>query len=162
VQSVLTRSFASEAPKETPKAAPTPTPPPSGGSNTLLYVAGAAVAAGAGYYFFATPAGKSVAQQAEQKVKAATGPAKPAFTGGDQGFVSLVLENVEIVNHNTKKLRFKLPEDDNVSGLHIASAILTKYKGPEDEKPTLRPYTPVSDEGKPDIKQLFVLPVFIC
>ena len=62
--------------------------------------------------------------------------------------MSLKLDSVENINHNTKKLRFKLPEDDNVSGLHIASAILTKYKGPEDEKPTLRPYTPVSDEGE--------------
>jgi hypothetical protein len=35
-----------------------------------------------------------------------------------------------------------------VSGLHVASAILTKYKGPNDEKATLRPYTPISDESK--------------
>lgn len=34
-----------------------------------------------------------------------------------------------------------------VSGLHVASAILTKYKGPEDEKAVLRPYTPISDES---------------
>lgn len=61
--------------------------------------------------------------------------------------MSLKLEDTEIINHNTKKLRFKLPEDDMVSGLDVASAILTKYKGPEDEKATLRPYTPTSDEG---------------
>jgi cytochrome-b5 reductase len=30
--------------------------------------------------------------------------------------------------------------------LTSTAAILTKYKGPEDAKPTLRPYTPVSDE----------------
>ena len=75
-------------------------------------------------------------------------PAKPAFTGGDQGFVSLKLAEVENINHNTKKFRFELPEPDMVSGLPVASAILTKYKGPNDEKATLRPYTPVSDEGK--------------
>jgi cytochrome-b5 reductase len=74
--------------------------------------------------------------------------AKSAFTGGDQGFISLKLESVENVNHNTKKFRFALPEDDQVSGLHIASAILTKHKGPEMEKPAIRPYTPISDEGK--------------
>jgi len=68
------------------------------------------------------------------------------FTGGDQGFVDLKLESVENVSHNTKKLRFALPERD-VSGLSIASALLTKYKGPEMEKPVLRPYTPTSDEG---------------
>lgn len=45
---------------------------------------------------------------------------KKAFTGGDQGFVSLVLEKSEIVNHNTKKLTFKLPESDMESGLPVA------------------------------------------
>lgn len=107
-----------------------------------LYVAGgAAIAGAAGYYFMN---GTSAAQQATaQKAPAAT----PAFTGGDQGFVSLKLAEVETVNHNTKRFRFELPEKDQVSGLHIASAILTKYKGPNDEKATLRPYTPVSDEG---------------
>jgi len=74
--------------------------------------------------------------------------AKSAFTGGDQGFISLKLESVEDVNHNTKKFRFALPESDQVSGLVIASAILTKFKGPEMDKPAIRPYTPVSDEGR--------------
>ena len=45
-----------------------------------------------------------------------------------------------------KKFRFALPSDEHVSGLSVASAILTKYKGPEMEKPVVRPYTPVSDE----------------
>lgn len=92
--------------------------------------------------------GSPAAQKAEAKVKQAVGGAgKPAFTGGDQGFISLKLADVETVNHNTKRFRFELPEADMVSGLQIASAILTKYKGPEDEKATLRPYTPISDEG---------------
>lgn len=34
-----------------------------------------------------------------------------------------------------------------VSGLHIASAILTKYKPLDAEKPVIRPYTPISDEN---------------
>jgi cytochrome-b5 reductase len=72
---------------------------------------------------------------------------KSTFTGGDQGFISLKLDSVEIINHNTKKFRFALPDKDAVSGLHIASALLTKYKGPEKEKPVIRPYTPVNDEG---------------
>jgi cytochrome-b5 reductase len=71
---------------------------------------------------------------------------KPTFTGGDQGFVSLKLAEVENINHNTRRFRFELPEGDNVSGLHVASALLAKYKGPNDEKATLRPYTPTSDE----------------
>lgn len=76
----------------------------------------------------------------------ASGP-KAALTGGDQGFLSLRLDDVEIVNHNTKRLRFKLPEEDMVSGLHVASAVLTKYKPEGAEKPVMRPYTPISDEG---------------
>lgn len=75
-------------------------------------------------------------------------PPKVAFKGGDQGFFEIKLSEVENVNHNTKRFRFELPEGDMESGLHIASAILTKYKGPNDEKATLRPYTPTSDEGK--------------
>lgn len=62
--------------------------------------------------------------------------------------MSLKLSEAEDVNHNTKRLRFELPEKDQVSGVHIASAILTKFKGPNDEKATLRPYTPISDEGE--------------
>ena len=54
---------------------------------------------------------------------------------------------METVNSNTKRFRFALPESGDVSGLKVASAILTKYKGSDDEKPTIRPYTPVSDEG---------------
>jgi cytochrome-b5 reductase len=73
--------------------------------------------------------------------------ARVAFTGGDQGFLSLVLDKVETVNHNTKKFMFKLPEEDMVSGLHVASALLTKYKGPEMDKPVIRPYTPINNEG---------------
>ena len=81
---------------------------------------------------------------------------KSTFTGGDQGFISLKLESIENVNHNTKKFRFALSDEDAVSGLHVASALLTKYKGPEMEKPVIRPYTPVSDEGRrPSCFRLF-------
>ncbi|OHE96683.1 oxidoreductase NAD-binding domain-containing protein [Colletotrichum orchidophilum] len=124
-------------------------------SNTALYAGAAAAVAGGAYYFLA--GSSPAAQKAEAKVKEAVGAApKKALTGGDQGFVSLKLEDSEIINHNTKKLRFKLPEDDMVSGLDVASAILTKYKGPEDEKPTLRPYTPTSDEDAKGYLELIV------
>ena len=73
-------------------------------------------------------------------------PAPKTFLGGDQGFIDLKLESVEQVNHNVKQFRFALPTDEHVSGLSVASALLTKYKGPEMEKPVIRPYTPVSDE----------------
>ncbi|KAL2255840.1 hypothetical protein VTK26DRAFT_2628 [Humicola hyalothermophila] len=118
-------------------------------NNTLLYLAGAGAVAGAGYYFFS---GTPAAKKAEEKVKEASnaavpaGEVKKAFTGGDQGFISLKLEDVEIVNHNTKRLRFRLPEDDMVSGLHVASAVLTKFKPLNAEKAVIRPYTPINDE----------------
>lgn len=79
-----------------------------------------------------------------------------AFTGGDQGFIDLKLDSVEEINHNTKKFRFALPNADDVSGLQIASALLTKYKGPEMEKPAIRPYTPTSDENEKGYLDLVV------
>lgn len=130
---------------------PSSTPPPSGGGgsgNAPFLALGAAAVGGAAYYFYAQNPG--AAQKAESKLKealpAGAGGVKKALTGGDQGFISLKLEDVEHVNHNTKKFRFKLPEEDQVSGLSVASALLTKFK-PEDGKPVLRPYTPTSDEG---------------
>lgn len=60
----------------------------------------------------------------------------------------MVLDKVDNINDNTKQFRFKFDNPDAVSGLSVASALITKYKGPEDEKPTIRPYTPTSDEGK--------------
>ena len=92
-------------------------------------------------------------------------PKSKTFTGGDQGWIDLKLEHVENVNKNVKKFRFALPNEDDVSGLpvactscccsscgdsltdHAVAALLTKYKGPEMEKPVIRPYTPTSDEG---------------
>ncbi|KAH8125320.1 cytochrome-b5 reductase [Trichoderma asperellum] len=126
----------------------------AGSSNALLYGAGAVGVLGAGYYFLS---GSSSASKAEDKVKEAIGVApKAALTGGDQGWVSLKLSEAEDVNHNTKRLRFELPEKDQVSGVHIASAILTKFKGPNDEKATLRPYTPISDEDERGFLDLLV------
>ncbi|KAL6876670.1 ferredoxin reductase-like protein [Trichoderma novae-zelandiae] len=114
-----------------------------GSSNTLLYGAGAVGVLGAGYYFLS---GSSAAGKAESKAKEVLGVAPKAFTGGDQGFLSLKVSEIEEVNHNTKRVRFELPEKDQVSGLHVASALLTKFKAPDAEKATLRPYTPISDE----------------
>lgn len=110
--------------------------------------------AGGGYYFLSQGDNaakvKEAAENAEKKAKQTIGivTRTPAFTGGDQGWVGLKLESVENVNHNTKKFRFALPEEDQVSGLHVASALLTKFKGPQMEKPAIRPYTPTSDECK--------------
>ena len=59
-----------------------------------------------------------------------------------------MLDKIEEINHNTKRFRFKFDDADSVSGLTIASALVTKKQGPDEEKPTIKPYTPVSDEGK--------------
>lgn len=61
----------------------------------------------------------------------ADSPASPrkAF-GGGPAFLSLPLESAELVNHNTKKLRFRLPEKDAVSGLTLtceSKSILAAY-----------------------------------
>ncbi|KAI9648640.1 NADH-cytochrome b5 reductase [Ciborinia camelliae] len=131
----------------------------SSGSNTTALYAGLAAGAGAAAYYFLSQGDnaakvKDAAKDAEAKVEGAVG--KAAFTGGDQGFISLKLDSVENINHNTKKFRFELPESDQVSGLHVASALLTKYKGPEMQKAAIRPYTPTSDENEQGFLDLLV------
>lgn len=78
------------------------------------------------------------------------------FTGGDQGWVDLKLSEIEVLNHNTKRLRFEFPDKESVSGLQIASALLTKFKPAGAEKAVLRPYTPISDEDQPGYLDLVV------
>lgn len=102
---------------------------------------------GAGYYYYSKQglSTSAFAKDATSSVKSAIAGNK-TFTGGEQGFVSLKLESVDVINHNTKRFRFALPSPSDVSGLQIASALLTKYQGPEMQKAVLRPYTPISDE----------------
>ncbi|RPB04476.1 ferredoxin reductase-like protein [Choiromyces venosus 120613-1] len=107
-------------------------------SNVLIYSAIAGAAAGAGYYYYYTTAGGA-------GVKAALGPAEITLKG-DGEWVDLRLKEVTPVTHNTKRFRFELPSENHVSGLKVASALLTKYKGPNDAKPTIRPYTPINPE----------------
>jgi len=88
----------------------------------------------------------------DQTAPAAAKESPKVFTGGDQGFISLALDKTEDINHNTKRFRFKFDDSEAVSGLTIASALVTKFKGEEDKKPTIKPYTPVSDERKCDVQ----------
>lgn len=118
----------------------------------MIYAVSAAFVAGGVYYTLNPRADKvenaakeGAAEEVKDKAQGVTG--KAAFTGGDQGFISLKLASVENVNHNTKKFRFEFPEGDQVSGLETASCVYTKYKSPDMEKAVLRPYTPVSDTG---------------
>ncbi|CAI4219331.1 unnamed protein product [Parascedosporium putredinis] len=116
---------------------------PKSGTNAAVYIAAAAGLGGAAYYFLSgSPSGKSV----EPSTVAAAAPGAPTFTGGSQGFIPLKVLSVEDISPNTKKLRFQLPEDNSVSGLTVASALLTKFKAEGAEKPVIRPYTPTSDE----------------
>ncbi|KAI8958060.1 NADH-cytochrome b5 reductase [Daldinia sp. FL1419] len=72
-----------------------------------------------------------------------SGSPKKAF-GSGPAFLSLELESSEAVNHNTKRLRFKLPTEDTVSGLTLTSALLT-YSWPKGSTlPVVRPYTPIN------------------
>jgi cytochrome-b5 reductase len=132
------RQYATEAPAEKKK-----------GGFGLLYTTLALGAVGSGYFYMRRKHPIAIATDpAADAGKTLGGKPKVAFTGGDQGFVSLLLEKSEMVNHNTKRLTFRLPEDDMESGLPVASAVIAKYKGPEMEKPVIRPYTPVSDVGE--------------
>lgn len=56
----------------------------------------------------------------QRNVHAETSSEKKAFTGGDQGFIPLKLVDVQAYNHDTKRFKFALPEDDMVSGLAVA------------------------------------------
>ncbi|TKA74435.1 NADH-cytochrome b5 reductase 2 [Cryomyces minteri] len=149
------------------------TEPSNGGNIGTSAAIGVAMLAAAGYggYYYKSMKSRKVGHESEaagmpaSKNEEKNIPAKPedagvkpmmAFKGGDQGFISLVLESVEEINHNTKKFRFHLPEEDSVSGLNVASALITKYKGPEMEKPVIRPYTPVSDEDTKSYIDLLV------
>ncbi|PHH73821.1 hypothetical protein CDD82_5257 [Ophiocordyceps australis] len=132
-------------------------------ANPAVALAGGTALIGAMYWYYLNDGLGAQKVDAKSKQAASTiaaaagaGGSKSAFTGGDQGFISLQLSEVETVNHNTKRFRFELPEADMVSGLTVASAILTKYKGPDDEKPTLRPYTPITDENEKGFLDLLV------
>ncbi|KAI8987539.1 hypothetical protein BDF20DRAFT_815618, partial [Mycotypha africana] len=61
-----------------------------------------------------------------------------------KNFVSLKLLEVEPISHDTSVFRFALPEG-HTAGLPIASCVVAKYT-PEEGKPIVRPYTPVSDQ----------------
>ena len=118
-------------------------------------IGAAALAAGAGGYYIysnasatkaAAAAKAAPAAAAADAAAAAAAPTNATFTGGKQGWVPLEVENVDTLNHNTKLVRFKLPEAGQVSGMEAASALLTKFKPEGADKPVIRPYTAVSDD----------------
>ncbi|KAI1619896.1 NADH-cytochrome b5 reductase 2 [Exophiala viscosa] len=140
------RSYATEAPKSS--------------SSTPLIVGVAAVGAGiAGYTFLGSNKASADAppKPSEDATHAAeTTSAAKAFRGGDQGFVDLKLAEIIPYNHNTKRFKFELPGKDQVSGLTVASAVITKYQSPKHEKPVIRPYTPINEEDERGYVELLV------
>lgn len=124
-------------PKQTIRRYATPAAPKSSSNAPIAIGALVAAAAAAGYYYYSSSPTAAVAKPLP--------PAIPTLTG-DGAWVDLPLIKSEYLSPDTKLLRFALPSEDHVSGLHVASAILTKYKGPNDAKVTIRPYTPVNDE----------------
>lgn len=65
------------------------------------------------------------------------------FKGNDE-WIDLKLAKVVDVTHNTKHFYFDLPDKNDISGLVIASCLLSKFVTPKGNN-VVRPYTPVSD-----------------
>lgn len=61
------------------------------------------------------------------------------------GFHQLRLQSSELINHNTKRLRFELPDPNVKSGLSLTSAVLTISFPNGGWVPCIRPYTPTND-----------------
>ncbi|KAK0666503.1 hypothetical protein QBC41DRAFT_325753 [Cercophora samala] len=117
-------------------------------------VAFAAAAVGIGAYVYM----RSGATAAPGTSAAGTGSeaSKPYFSGF--GFRTLKLHSSELVNHNTKKLRFELPDPSQSSGLSLSSALLTVSFPPTNGRwtPVIRPYTPTNPLDEPGFVELTV------
>ncbi|KAI3395809.1 hypothetical protein diail_822 [Diaporthe ilicicola] len=88
--------------------------------------------------------GGAVLSQLMSKAEAESGEPKKIFPRAGPSFTRLTLEKSEDVNHNTKRLRFALPDEKAVSGLPLTSALLTFAVPKGGYFPVLRPYTPIT------------------
>ncbi|EGF83391.1 hypothetical protein BATDEDRAFT_15558 [Batrachochytrium dendrobatidis JAM81] len=125
-------------------------PPPNPASNSrgpffwmlLLGVP----AAGAGYYYSTQCCGSKLSPKQIAWKEAPVAALDPTT------FKPFTVREIVDVNHNTKILRFALPEEATELGLKAASCCTTKFvKGlKEDGKPdvVIRPYTPLEDPAK--------------
>ncbi|KAI9506670.1 hypothetical protein GGI25_005331 [Coemansia spiralis] len=112
-----------------------PVPGPKKGNGVLwASLATGAVLVG-GYYYTSSKANQEIG------IGAANGPVSSALD--PKQFVGFKLKDVVPINHDTKMFRFALEPNQNL-GLNITSCLLVKAKVGNDEKPTIRPYTPVS------------------
>ncbi|KAI8973055.1 hypothetical protein BDB01DRAFT_839092 [Pilobolus umbonatus] len=104
-------------------------PKKSGSKLLFAALAGAGVLGG---IYYNSPSNTSV--KSAPKV-----PKNSAFNPKE--FISLKLDSVHDINHDTKLFRFQIPEN-TIAGLPVASCVVTRHTA--DEKPVVRPYTPVS------------------
>ncbi|RHZ55971.1 hypothetical protein CDV55_105723 [Aspergillus turcosus] len=87
----------------------------------------------------------------------AESPTPQRVFGKGPTFKYLQLHSSESVNHNTKRLCFKLPGGENAqSGLHLTSALLTFSKPGDSWLPVMRPYTPISKLDKPGFIEFLI------
>ncbi|KAF5863295.1 hypothetical protein ETB97_010293 [Aspergillus alliaceus] len=84
------------------------------------------------------------------------GPGGPGGPGRMGAFTTLRLESSEQVNHNTKRLRFRLPDPAANTGLTLTSAIITFHKPKDAWLPVIRPYTPINNINEPGYIELLV------
>ncbi|KAJ5996148.1 hypothetical protein N7499_007537 [Penicillium canescens] len=106
-----------------------------------IYVGVGLAGLGAGFYRYNTSA-------------AAEPKDRPKVFNGEE-WIDLKVAAIENLSGNTKRIRFEYEDKDAVSGLPVASALLTKFK-PEGGKAVIRPYTPTSDEEIPGYLELVV------
>ncbi|CEI68231.1 unnamed protein product [Fusarium venenatum] len=76
--------------------------------------------------------------------------------GGGFASVKLPLHSSEYESHDTKRLRFKLPQETAITGLPLASALLTLTWPKGSYLPTPRPYSPISPSDEPGYMDLLV------
>ncbi|KAJ5157082.1 NADH-cytochrome b5 reductase 2 [Penicillium canariense] len=143
----LKQSFRKYSAEGAPKAAPnTAEPAPKKSNLTPIYVAVGLAGLGAGFYRYSSSASSNSAP-IELKDR-------PKVFNGE--WVDLKLANIETLSHNTKRFRFEFDDKEAVSGLPVASALLTRFKPAGAEKNVLRPYTPTSDEDVPGYLELVI------
>ncbi|KAI9484732.1 hypothetical protein BDB00DRAFT_878507 [Zychaea mexicana] len=102
----------------------------------------ATTTAGAYYYF-----SNNYLNKTQNRAFADAAEAPKAFS--PEEFRSFTLTEAHPYNHNTSVFRFKLPSDQHVTGLHVASCVITRYPFKKKDGSTgyiIRPYTPTSHE----------------
>ncbi|OMJ16652.1 NADH-cytochrome b5 reductase 2 [Smittium culicis] len=70
-------------------------------------------------------------------------------------FVPLPLSEIVRISHNTQLYRFKI-DDNQKSGMFVASCLLTMFTPKEGGEPVIRPYTPTSQENQKGFMDLII------